>query len=123
MVESRAVSLDGLTSGGHGSRIVNPQRAQAASEKGAAYERLGFPANQKRVCHRILSFFSRRLLLKQKKKAEGTLRNPDFQVARRGLPAQTRMSTLFAGFAFDKMDFSDGFSGNSWRAYGTRPGM
>ena len=67
MVESRAVLLDGLTSGGHGSRIVNPQRAQAASEKGAAYERLGFPANQKRVRHRILSFFSRRLLLKQKK--------------------------------------------------------
>ena len=68
MVESRALLLDGLTSGGHGSRIVNPQRAQAASEKGAAYERLGFPANQKRIRHRILSFFSPPSSFKAKKK-------------------------------------------------------
>ena len=85
---------------------------------------LGFLPIKKESAIGFSLFFSRRLLLKQKKKnAEGTLRNPDFQVARRGLPAQTRMSTLFAGFAFDKMDFSDGFADYSWRAYGTRPGM
>ena len=92
-------------------------------EKGAAYERLGFPANQKKYAIGFFLFFPPSSF-KAKKKAEDTLRNSRFPgcQARITRPNQN-VELLFTGFVFDKADFSDGFVGYNCRAYGTRSDM
>ena len=64
-------------------------------EKGAAYERLGFPANQKKYAIGFFLFFPPSSFKAKKKKQKIRCVIPDFQVARRELPAQTRMSNFY----------------------------